>query len=715
MSAFSLLNPLMALGVLGVAAPIIIHFFFRRKAKNLEFSAMRYVLLSYQKVARKLLIQEYILLAARCLMVAFLALALAGPLISRAVQGLKRGERPLAVMMIIDPSPSMTRQLKGVTLFQTGKETALEWMTQLTSGDKAGLIDASRLTDTGLLSSVEDLQKALMQTETSFAPAKLTSAVALAASRLSDVPNSDKVIVIFTDLQRTNWSGSLETKKDMPPIFIVDVSNGMPVKNLSISDLVIKSKSMAREETVEIGSVVKNFGDTNIGQVLVRIEIADKVIAQGFADVPANGEIEKNFILTDTPEGNGILKLEADDGFLADNLVHFLLKGGQEVRVAVVDGDPGTGYLDSETHFLNQALDPRLYARSRVKPKALTLFELEKTHLADYQVLVLANVDKLSPDLTKKVKEFVKNGGGLLLTLGDRVDADIYNAIWGDLLPRELRGVKLAYAGASAEKEIRVMHLEAPAIEEGIHPVLSIFKDPAQGDLGLTGFWKYFLLQQEIAPESKVILRLTNGVPIMVEGNYGSGKVILLASTVDREWNDLCIHPTFLPLIQQTVQYLANALVSKDAGKLVAGQVVELPVTSDITSAKVLGPAGNYYEPELIKEKGARRIRIESTDLPGPYYIKFGREGKKSVKKFDANQADRVLVLNMDPIESDLTPVNADEVMARIRSDAVRIVKPGEPLDAQGVSARETKPYAWLFLYLLVGMTILERYMIRKG
>ncbi len=69
----------------------------------------------------------------------------------------------------------------------------------------------------------------------------------------------------------------------------------------------------------------------------------------------------------------------------------------------------------------------------------------------------------------------------------------------------------------------------------------------------------------------------------------------------------------------------------------------------------------------------------------------------------------------MDPLESDLARINADEVMARIRSDSVRTVKPGEPLDAKGVSARETKPYAWLFLYLLVGMTILERFMIRKG
>jgi hypothetical protein len=85
MTGFAFAHPLIALGTLGIAAPIIIHFIFRRRSRRLEFSAMRFVLLSYKKVARRLMVQEYLLLAARCLMVALLALALAVPLSLYAV------------------------------------------------------------------------------------------------------------------------------------------------------------------------------------------------------------------------------------------------------------------------------------------------------------------------------------------------------------------------------------------------------------------------------------------------------------------------------------------------------------------------------------------------------------------------------------------------------------------------------------------------------
>jgi hypothetical protein len=75
------LHTLMLLGVLGIAIPVIIHLLNRRQAKIVEWGAMRFLLDSLVSRRRRVLLEEILLLAARCLIVALVALALARPFI----------------------------------------------------------------------------------------------------------------------------------------------------------------------------------------------------------------------------------------------------------------------------------------------------------------------------------------------------------------------------------------------------------------------------------------------------------------------------------------------------------------------------------------------------------------------------------------------------------------------------------------------------------
>lgn len=713
MSQFAFTNPLIVVGVIGVAVPIIIHFFFRRRARIIEFPAMRFVLLSYKKVARRLLLHEYLLLAARCLMVALLALALAAPLWSRVVEGLKRGEKPVAAVLVMDTSMSMTRTMDGKSILDAARRRADEWIGRLTDVDKVAVIDAVRLTGTDLDKDRGELKEFMDGLAPAYAPARMAEALGLAATRLADFQDLDRMIVVFTDLQRTSFAGAGKPREPLP-VYVVDVSEGMAPKNLSVSNLEIEWRSLAREEAVRVRASVTNHGEDDARRVLVRVAAGERMLAQGFVDVPANQTVDKDFMLTEIPDGPAELRIEGDDGLPGDNVAYFLIKGGSEARALLVDGDPGTGYLQSETYFLDQALNPRLYARSRVSPRTVTVFEMKNVNLEDYPVVILANVEKLEPELTETVKRYVQAGGGLLMTLGDKVNADNYNAMWGDLLPRELRGVKLAYAGAAGSAEVRAMHLETVVPDDGLHPALRVFTEPGQGDLGMARFWKYFLMQQELVPRSAVILRLTDGVPMMVEGSYGRGKVIVFASTADRAWSDLCIHPTFLPLFQQVVQHLAGTLVSKDEGGLVAGRVIEIPVASDVERVRVMSPSGEVAEAELIEEVGARRARVTRTDLPGAYLFWLERAGEDKGQP-DPARADRTLILNVDPAESDLARIEPEELKARLGSGSVTVLAPGVSVDEDAARTVEKKPLAGALLVMLVALAVLELFLIRKG
>ena len=60
--------------------------------------------------------------------------------------------------------------------------------------------------------------------------------------------------------------------------------------------------------------------------------------------------------------------------------------------------------------------------------------------------------------------------------------------------------------------------------------------------------------------EFTVPLRFTNQYSAVVESEFGKGKVVLYVSSVDRDWNNFPIQPTFLPWIQRWVKYSARGL-----------------------------------------------------------------------------------------------------------------------------------------------------------
>ena len=73
------LNSFILAGLVAVSIPVIIHLFNRRKAKVIEWGAMQFLLDSLIHRKRRVLIEEAILMALRCLLLAALVLAIARP------------------------------------------------------------------------------------------------------------------------------------------------------------------------------------------------------------------------------------------------------------------------------------------------------------------------------------------------------------------------------------------------------------------------------------------------------------------------------------------------------------------------------------------------------------------------------------------------------------------------------------------------------------
>ena len=724
MGSFGAINGWLWPALAAVAVPILIHFFYRRRARIKRFSAMRFVLLSHKKVARRLLLKEYLLLLLRCLMVAFLALAVVRPLLSRTVRGLSLGDQPAAVVIVLDNSFSMLRREGDRDLFTRAKTQAGQLLDQLGKLDRVALLLTASEEETSLTGNREELRKFLDQAEVSYGPSRPLHALRRAGQLLKAAPETVHRIVVFTDLQRTGFDQpeSYAPGETLPPVSFVDLAEGKDAANLAVGEMKLSASAHDREEALALRAKVHNFSDQARDRVLVQVALGGQNLGQALVTLKPGATEEKEFFLHPQPQSGsqGTVTLSSGDALAADDTAYFHLAGGGQVRALVVDGDPKTLFYESETFFLDQALNPHLYARSRVEPTTLTPAELPNQALEQFQVLVLANVDKLPEKTVAEVKRFVRQGGGLLLTLGDQVDADLYDRLFSDLLPRELRGKNSSYAGGEAQGAIRVMHLDslfgAQAAGAERHPILGVFTGPDQGDLALADITTYFVMQQELTPQSRVILRLTDGAPIMVEKDYGKGKVILFATTIDRAWSDLCLRPTFLPLFQQTVQYLAGALFSGDPGAMLAGQEIRLPCPPGKTGAVLVNPKGQASAIPASEDKGQSAVRVADTRWPGFYYLRFVDHlppGKPAA--FVPAEADRVLVINLDLRESDLARIAEAELKSLMPAQSLEVLPAGAGFSRVGADQVRRRELAHTLLLCLVLAAAAELVFLRRG
>ena len=89
------LAPLMLLGLVGVAIPLVIHLIGRRRARVVKFAALAFLIGSKRKTSRRLQLRERLLLLVRLLACVALPLAIAKPFTSCRARG--RGEVEQAV------------------------------------------------------------------------------------------------------------------------------------------------------------------------------------------------------------------------------------------------------------------------------------------------------------------------------------------------------------------------------------------------------------------------------------------------------------------------------------------------------------------------------------------------------------------------------------------------------------------------------------------
>src|SRR5260370_441988 len=86
------------------------------------------------------------------------------------------------------------------------------------------------------------------------------------------------------------------------------------------------------------------------------------------------------------------------------------------------------------------------------------------------------------------------------------------------------------------------------------HPVLAAFDGPRSANLAGVTFQALWTIEPG---ESAVLMRANTGSPLLVEKAFGKGRVVLFASSCDRDWTNFPVRPAYVPWIYRLVGYPA--------------------------------------------------------------------------------------------------------------------------------------------------------------
>src|SRR5262245_1959100 len=663
--SFFFLHPIYLYGLLAASLPILIHLLNRRRIKRIRFPAVRFILLSQRRISRTYRLRHWFLLALRTLAVAFLVLLLANPIFQTGL-GLFASGGSSSVAIVLDNSLSMKWSMDGKG-FDAAKESVRRFIAALNEGDRAALIPTNPAPDTQtrMRGEKELLLKELNQIPRADGTADFSAALQKAYDLLRE-PAPQKEIWIITDLAVTGWDrfavGALQSYDTLIPLKILKVRPSADAVNATIKEIELKSPGVAVGLPLQLETRLVNFTKQPVKDVLVQLNLDGRNVEQRLVSLPPDGETGVAFQVNLTKPGSqpGFVALKKD-GLAGNPTGHFVLSAQDKLKVLLVDGDPQTSLIQSETFFLTRSLNPvgseesSLFLPTVIVPEGLASARLEA-----YQVVVFCNVPVIPDAVARRITDYLRQGGGVLFFLGNRVDKDDYNLKLfqnSAILPARLIDRKTT--DTKGEKIAKI---------DSNHPALRSLADPISlASLQSVTVQGYF--RGEV-PSGSTLLSLANGDPLAVEKRIGPGKVILFTTTADRDWTDLPIKTAYLPLVQALVRYLSgNKTGAFDAG-IVTGETktITLPPSFVGKQIRLIKPDNKEREVAVAAQGDSAAAKFTENNLAGIYRVAFPPLAEKpagAAEMYAVNPPyleSRLDTLSEKDLETKLSPIRAQVI-----------------------------------------------------
>jgi hypothetical protein len=612
-----LFAPWFLAGLAGLALPLYLHLLKKlkttpRPVPSLMFFELRTISSTHHRRLR-----YFLLLSLRLAFLLLVILAFANPFINRNTATLSSNR---LVLLVVDNSFSM----RAGTRLADAKDAA---MNVLAGKGAARAQVAAFGSQLRLMTQPIEDQSALRAAVQAIQPGDghgNFDELARAVRAMAESVHTPIELHLFSDMQHSELAATFSDMALPNNVQLVThavVSKAQP--NWTVESVDAPGQVWGKDaKPVRVQAVISGYG-TPAAQRTVSLVVNGKTTATKTVAVPANGRATVDFPALEVPYGFSRceVKIDSADALAADDLRRF----------AVERSDPQKALL---IHNYGDNRSP-LYVGAALSAAAQSAFTLESINVneaadrkpSNYAFIILSDLNSLPAILENSLTAYVRSGGSLLIAAGTSAGGRSQIPIFGAHIKetRDYSRVPDRYMAVGSSDS------SYPAVAKAA---------------GWPGVKFFYALDVDpgVGPDAaRVIVRLGDQTPLLLEKRIGEGRVVLLTSGLDNLTNDFPLNPAFVPFIEQTARYLAGS--ERQGGARTVDAYLEL------RNAREQGQGVEVTDPE-----GKRPLTLR--EAASAQSFQLTEAGYYQLRLADGRQ-DEVGV-NPDPKESNLDVISDD-------------------------------------------------------
>ena len=662
------LAPWFLAGLAAVGIPVWVHLLKRHKTDPKLFPSLMFFEQREQSSVKHRKLDYLLLFALRAAMLILLALLFANPFIRRSI-GASDGKK--ITVVAVDRSFSM----RAGSRLQQAKDEALKVLGGLKPGDQAQVIALAG--NVQALTQVVNDPAQLRAAVVAIQPSDSRASFGELARYLRTLADSQKLpldVHLASDLQKSAMPPGFADLRVNPGTTLFFHPVGDPAPNWAVEN-VVAPRRVYDPKRVKLQATVASYGilDSKAAPVkkTVTLVLNGRTLQTKTVDVPANGRGQVEFLGLDAPYGfsKGEVKIDGGDALPGDDRYLFSVERADPRKVLFVDDGR---HPRAELYFrdaLDSAGDGAFTLESQ-RPESAAA-----ATLSVYPFIVLNDLGNVPPALDSALQNYVRNGGSVLVALGPA--AAVLPRV--PILDEAIQTTD--YAGREGDRFLSVIDVDTG------HPALRSVDR-------FTGV-KFYQTIRVNPTKSKVLAKMNDQTPLVMERSIGEGKVIAFASTFDNVSNDLPIHASWVPFVTQTAMYLGGGG---------AEQPVNLPVDSyvELRATDSANKGGSGAAAEVLDADGKRMLSLEESVKATNFQL--DREGYFEIKTAAGRRS--LIAAHADRRESDLAQIPKETLDLWKGTGSV------EPQGGPGAGqlSENEKPFPlWPYiLLLLLGVAVAE-------
>jgi hypothetical protein len=517
-------------------------------------------------------------------------------------------------------------------------------------------------------------------------PTRYVSALKAAERIALEAGTAKRVIHLISDFQRSGWTDEERAYHLGAGIELQPVDLGSDAfNNLAIGNVHTVEADQGAVPNLRIKASVVEFGNREQSEVRIGLSMDGRSVSEKTVQVSKGGTGEFEFQVPDLIPGEHSFVLEIDDPSLEPDNRFFLTAEVRGKTPVVAVEELNARGRRSPSFFLTGALNV-----DRLSPYQVTVATSRDLEIAG-RLLIWNDVAAGTPGLQKRLEDFVRGGGGMIIVLGNATEASEFNRGFGAWLPVRLDTTASGDGRpGSGPTEDFVLMTDIRTD----HPIFQPFGKPHSGTFSGARFYRHGRIATGTGAE--VLARFDNGDPALVSAAVGKGRVLVFTSSADDTGNDLPLKAVYAPFWQQMLRFLES--YGEQRNWLEIGDVID---PGKILSEKALRRGVAEPDPgEAVAMLDPARRRLEISHDSGGVVTEMA--GFYDIRTADL---DATVAVNTVPAESDLTHASAEEMTAGwVSSKSGTFAGSEQPTAGE----KDKNQRIWVFLFLAALLFLLS-------